>query len=103
MANTRRIDREIATAENRLEGIRNQQQSSLRAGDQAKMAGLVGVGIAKAVRGRTAPAAERAAGRIWDRAEQEAAADLRVLQSERQQQLTDQAAARREKKKGGWF
>ncbi|MEV6478059.1 hypothetical protein [Streptomyces sp. NPDC051657] len=103
MANSRKIDREIAAAQNRLNGIRNQEQSSLRGGDQAKFAGLQAVGIAKAVRGKTAPMAERAAGRIWDRAEEEAAADLRVLQAERQQLLTDQAAARREKKKGGWF
>ncbi|MFF2082076.1 hypothetical protein ACFVV7_37190 [Streptomyces globisporus] len=103
MANTRKIDREIAAAKSRLSGIRNQEQSSLRPGDQAKFAGLQAVGIAKAVRGKTAPAAERAAGRIWSRAEEEAAADVRVLEAERQQQLTDQAAARREKKKGGWF
>ncbi|MFI7089732.1 hypothetical protein ACIBUR_39885 [Streptomyces anulatus] len=100
MANTRKIDREIEGAQNRLNGIRAQEQSSLRAGDQAKMAGLVGIGVAKAVRGKTAPAAERAAGRIWDRAEEEAAADLRVLQAERQQLLTDQAAARRNRR---WF
>ncbi|MEU2578759.1 hypothetical protein ACIP3B_36195 [Streptomyces anulatus] len=98
-----KIDREIAAAKARLNGIRNQEQSSLRAGDQAKFAGLQAVGIAKAVRGKTAPAAERAAGRIWNRAEEEAAADLRVLEAERQQLLTDQAAARRERKKGGWF
>lgn len=103
MAKSRKLDREIAAAEGRLNGIRAQEQSSLRAGDQAKMAGLVGIGVAKAVRGKTAPAAERVAGRIWDRAEEEAAADLRVLQGERQQLLTDEAAARREKKKGGWF
>ncbi|MFB8384975.1 hypothetical protein [Streptomyces rubiginosohelvolus] len=98
-----KIDREIAAAKSRLNGIRNQEQSSLRAGDQAKMAGLVGIGVAKAVRGKTAPAAERAAGRIWDRAEEQAAADLRVLEAERQQQISDQAAARRERRKGGWF
>lgn len=103
MANTRKLDREIAAAQSRLDGIRNQEQTSLRAGDQAKFAGLQAVGIAKAVRGKTAPAAERAAGRIWDRAEQEAAADLRVLQSEREQLLTSQAAARRDRKKSGWF
>ncbi|MGQ4342530.1 hypothetical protein ACN6LF_001375 [[Kitasatospora] papulosa] len=103
MANTRRIDREIEAAQSRLNGIRNQEQSSLRAGDQAKMAGLMGVGIAKAVRGKTAPMAERTAGRIWDRAEEQAAADLRVLQSERQQLVDNEAAARREKKKSGWW
>ncbi|HWU07526.1 MAG TPA: hypothetical protein VN520_14285 [Streptomyces sp.] len=103
MANTRKLNREIAVAQDRLNGIRNQEQSSLRAGDQAKMAGLVSVGIVKAVQGKRAPMAERAAGRIWARAEEEAAADLRVLEAERQQAITVEAAARRDRKKGGWF
>ncbi|MFJ5851312.1 hypothetical protein [Streptomyces sp. NPDC092903] len=103
MANTRRLDREIRLAENKLARLRDEDSTALSMGDQAKMAGLAGVVIAKATRLKSAPMAERAAERIWTSAQERAAADLRVLQSERQQLIDQEAAARRSKKTSGWW
>ncbi|MCX4871101.1 MULTISPECIES: hypothetical protein [unclassified Streptomyces] len=103
MANTRKLDREIAAMKNKLEQVRSQKSIALSAGDQAKLAALTGYAFAKATRLKSAPGAERAADRIWKRAEESAAADLRVLEGERQQLVDAEAAARREKKTSGWW
>lgn len=103
MANTRRLDREIRLAENKLNRLKAEDSTALSMGEQAKMAGLAGVAFAKATRLKSSPRAERAAGRIWTSAQERAAADLRVLQSERQQVIDQEAAARRSKKSSGWW
>ncbi|MFF8697346.1 hypothetical protein ACF08W_34620 [Streptomyces sp. NPDC015144] len=103
MANTRKLDREIAAAKNKLGRIRAQESAALPAGEQAKLAGLTGVAFAKALRLKSAPMAERAADRIWKSAEEDAAADVRVLEAERQRLVDEEAAARREKKTSGWW
>ncbi|WP_329307849.1 hypothetical protein OG322_41450 (plasmid) [Streptomyces sp. NBC_01260] len=103
MANTRKLDREIAAAKHRLDRVRSLESSALPVGDQAKLAGLMGVALAKATRLKSSPMAERSAERIWNNAAERLAADVRVLESERQQVIDQEAAARREKKKSGWF
>lgn len=103
MANTRKLDREIQNAKHKLNRLQSKDSSALPAGDQAKLAALMGVALAKATRLKSSPMAERGAERIWNNASERLAADLRVLESERQQLITQEAAARREKKKGGWF
>ncbi|MFJ2884293.1 hypothetical protein [Streptomyces sp. NPDC087272] len=101
--NTRKLDREIALKRNRLERLRAEDSTALSAGDQAKLAGLMGIAFARATRLKGAPGAERAAERLYSRAIETAAADLRVLEAERQQVLTQAAAARREKRSSGWW
>ncbi|WP_327180465.1 hypothetical protein OG599_35360 (plasmid) [Streptomyces sp. NBC_01335] len=102
--NTRKIDREIAAAKAKLERLQDQDSTALPVGDQAKLAGLAGFALAKATRLKSSPAAERAAGKIWSGAIERAAADVNVLESERQQAVAQEAADRRSKKKsGGWF
>ncbi|MGW6484569.1 hypothetical protein ACWGDS_43285 [Streptomyces sp. NPDC055059] len=103
MANTRRLDREIAAVKNKLNRVQAQDTSALPARDQAKLAGLASVALAKATRLKSSPMAERGAARIWSSAAERLAADLRVLESERQQLIDQEAAARREKKKSGWW
>ncbi|MFE0373720.1 hypothetical protein ACTU45_25875 [Streptomyces sp. 24-1644] len=103
MANTRKLDREIAAVKNKLERVRSKDSTALPAGDQAKLAGYVGVALAKATRLKASPMAERGFDRIWSNASERLAADLRVLEGERQALIDQEAAARREKKKGGWF
>ncbi|MFD9226114.1 hypothetical protein ACFWDI_40375 [Streptomyces sp. NPDC060064] len=103
MANTRRLDREIAAVKRKLERVRSKDSSALPVGDQAKLAGLTGVVFAKATRLKSSPMAERGAARIWRGAEERFAADLRVLESERQQLIDQEAAARRAKKSSGWW
>ncbi|MGP3636462.1 hypothetical protein ACTU45_24425 [Streptomyces sp. 24-1644] len=104
MANTRKLDREIAIVQDKLQRVRSQDSTALSVGDQAKLAGLTGYAVAKAVhRMKSARGAERTASGIWARAEERLAADLQVLQSERQQLVVAEAAARREKKKSGWW
>ncbi|MFJ8677716.1 hypothetical protein [Streptomyces sp. NPDC093589] len=98
MANTRRLDREIAAAKKKLERVRSQDSSALPVGDQAKLAGLMGVALAKATRLKSSPMAERAADRIWSSAAERLAADVRVLETERQQLIDQEAADRRAKK-----
>ncbi|MEU1224707.1 hypothetical protein [Streptomyces microflavus] len=103
MANTRRIDREIRNAKDKQTRLQAQDSTALSAADQAKLAGLGVVAFAKATRLKAAPGAERAADRIWSRAQEDAAADVSVLEAERAQAVAAEAAARREKKTGGWF
>ncbi len=99
MANTRKLDREIAAVKNKLDRVRSKDSSALPAGDQAKLAGYIGVALAKATRLKSSPMAERGVDRIWASASERLAADLRVLESERQQLLDQEAADRRAKKK----
>ncbi|WP_097922976.1 hypothetical protein [Streptomyces sp. wa1063] len=103
MANTRKLDREIAAVKNKLDRVRSKDSSALPAGDQAKLAGYIGVALAKATRLKSSPMAERGADRIWSNASERLAADLRVLEGERQAVIDQEAAARREKKKASWF
>lgn len=103
MANTRKIDREIRNAKAKRDRLQAQDSTALSAADQAKLAGLGVVAFARATRLRSAPGAERAADRIWTRAQEDAAADVSVLEAERAQAVNDEAAARRAKKAGGWF
>ncbi|NEE30185.1 hypothetical protein G3M53_32640, partial [Streptomyces sp. SID7982] len=83
MANTRRIDREIAKAKHRLARLQSEDSTALSVGDQVKLAGLTGIAVARATRRKATPAAERAADRIWTGAQEDAAADVRVLEAER--------------------
>ncbi|MFF2902842.1 hypothetical protein [Streptomyces sp. NPDC057966] len=103
MANTRKLDREIAAAKQKLGRIRSQESVALSAGDQAKLVGLTGLAFARATRLKSSPMAERGAERIWKRAEETAAADLRVLEGERQKVIDEEAAARRDRKKSRWL
>ncbi|MFF7013237.1 hypothetical protein ACFY9Y_35085 [Streptomyces fimicarius] len=103
MANTRRIDREIRNAKDKLDRIHREDSTALPVRDQAKLAGLTGYALAKATRLKPARGAERAAERIWQNAAETVAADVRVLEAERQQLINEEAAARRAKKSSGWW
>lgn len=97
----RRINRQLGIAQDKLDRLNSGDSTALSAGDQAKLAGLMGVGFVRATRLRGAPGAERAADRIWSNARQRAAADVRVLEGESQTSANQEAAARRQRR--GWF
>ncbi|MEU8672964.1 hypothetical protein AB0C71_39450 [Streptomyces anulatus] len=97
----RRINRQLTIAQDKLDRLNSGDSTALSAGDQAKLAGLMGVGFVRATKLKGAPAAERAADRIWANARQRAAADVRVLEGESQKSANDEAAARRQRR--GWF
>jgi hypothetical protein len=103
MANTRKLDREIAAAQQRLSRAQQRDTTVLPVGDQAKLAALGVVVVAKATRLKDSPTAERAADRIWRETQERLAADVGVLQGERAQLVADEAVARRAKKSGGWW
>ncbi|MGW1021986.1 hypothetical protein [Streptomyces niveus] len=101
MASTRKFDRMIQATATKLAAVRKRDMAALPVGDQAKLAGLGVVVVAKATRLKASPAAERGAERIWSTAESRLAAELAAAQAAKAQLLATEAAAKVAKR--SWF
>ncbi|WP_435611244.1 hypothetical protein [Streptomyces sp. C10-9-1] len=101
--NTRQFDRIIETAGNKLAGVRNRELWALPAGDQAKVAGYVGLAVAKATRLKSSPTAERGIERIWKNAEAALVAEIAAAEKGKAEVIAQAAAAKVAKKSSGWW
>ncbi|EST17860.1 hypothetical protein [Streptomyces niveus] len=103
MASTRKFDKLIQATASKLAAVRSRDTAALPVGDQAKLAGLGVVVVAKATRLKSSPAAERGAERIWTGAESKLQAELAAAQAAKAAVLAEEAAAKVAKKSSGWF
>ncbi|MFJ3914465.1 hypothetical protein [Streptomyces vinaceus] len=100
----RRLDNLIATAARKLEGVQRRETWALPAGDQARMAGHVGVIVAKGVRGQQrSPRAERGIDQIWANAEDRLRAEIAAAQTAKAELIHQAAKAKTAKKSSGWW
>ncbi|WP_411073325.1 hypothetical protein [Streptomyces sp. cmx-4-25] len=92
--NTRQFDKQIEAATRKLQGVRARELWALPAGDQAKVAGYVGVAFAKATRLKSSPMAERGIDRIWANAEAALTAEIAAAEKAKVAVLAEHAAAK---------
>ncbi|MFF5914297.1 hypothetical protein ACFY8R_11660 [Micrococcus luteus] len=101
--NTRPFDKQIEAATRKLQGVRSRELWALPAGDQAKVAGYVGVAFAKATRLKSSPMAERGIDRIWANAEAALTAEIAAAEKAKAEVIAQAAAAKVAKKSSGWW
>ncbi|MGW6708088.1 hypothetical protein ACWGDE_24790 [Streptomyces sp. NPDC054956] len=99
----RRLDRVLHIATTRLEAVRRRDMDGLLPGEQARVAGNVGVIFAKATRYKSSPRAERGIETIWANAEARLLAEIGAAQTAKAEILHQDAKAKVAKKSSGWW
>ncbi|MER7968536.1 hypothetical protein ABTX35_05915 [Streptomyces sp. NPDC096080] len=98
----RRLDREIQTAQKKLEAVRRGEWWPLNGSERRAMARALAGGGYRAARGRSTSRAESQIETTGTAAETRLTAELTALHSERQRLLTEQARAKATKS-SRWF
>ncbi|MGR3939424.1 hypothetical protein [Streptomyces sp. BRA346] len=101
MANTRRLNRTITTAQAKLEAVQRRETWPLTAGEQARLAAHGAVILAKGTRLKTSRFAEDGIKVIWAGAESRFAAEVRAAKEQLAAEVAEAAAAK-VAKKGRW-
>jgi hypothetical protein len=96
--NTRQLDRIISVAEGKLAGIEARQTWALTASEQARLAGLSALVIA-----RDSQRAQQGRDAIWDGAAARYRGEIAAAKGEKDKVLSQAAAARITKKTKGWW
>ncbi|MGA5321869.1 hypothetical protein ACPCIU_15695 [Streptomyces seoulensis] len=100
---TRRLDREIRTAERKLEAVRNRELWPLNSRESRAVLGAAVSGSYRVTRGRSTSRAEQRLDTAWQSAETRLMAEIAAMQLERAQIVRDAAKAKAAKKSTGWF
>ncbi|NGO79198.1 hypothetical protein G6045_26615 [Streptomyces sp. YC504] len=98
MANTRRIDKQIEKARERLEGVHRQDLGSLTAREQRQLLRACARGGTQVVRGRSTRRQDRRIERLWEDAAERIEQEIGELEAERRQMRTE---ARNDTRSGG--
>jgi hypothetical protein len=101
--NTRRLDRDIALTQRKLEAVQNEELWPLNSGERRKVAAAMVGGSYRIARGRSAGRAERALESVWNNVLIRLTAELTALQGERQRIVTEAARNKATKKSSTWW
>ncbi|MEU8764983.1 hypothetical protein [Streptomyces sp. NPDC048659] len=103
MANTRKWDQAIRTAEAKLKGVQARESWALPVRDQGALARHMGAVVVKATKLKSSARAEAAVETIWTTAAQRLQADIRAAEAEKAAALQAEATAKAERKAKGWW
>ncbi|OII60191.1 hypothetical protein BJP40_11210 [Streptomyces sp. CC53] len=103
MANTRKHDQAIRTAQAKLKGVQARETWALPAREQAAMARHAAVLFGKALKLKDAPRAEKAIETIWANAAQTLQAEISATEAEKARVIAEEAKAKAERKSKGWW
>ncbi|MGW9441228.1 hypothetical protein [Streptomyces sp. NPDC055607] len=101
MANTRRFDQAIRTAQSKLQAVQRRETWALPGRDQAALARHNAVVLGKGLKLKEAPRAEAAIETIWTTAAQRLAAEIRENEAAKAAAITE-AAKDKASRKGWW-
>ncbi|MFE0514830.1 hypothetical protein [Streptomyces sp. NPDC058964] len=101
--NTRRLDREIALTQRKIEAVQNEEMWPLTSAERRKVMGALAGGSYRVLRGQSAGRAERALEQAMNAVTVRLTAELTALQMERQRIVTEAAREKAAKKASGWW
>ncbi|MFE0654455.1 hypothetical protein ACFVZH_38590 [Streptomyces sp. NPDC059534] len=103
MANTRKLDQAIRTAQAKLKAVQSRESWALSARDQAALARHSAVVFGKALKLKDSPRAEKAIDTIWANAAQTLQAEINATETEKARVIGEAAKAKAERKSQGWW
>ncbi|MGW8768694.1 hypothetical protein ACWGN5_40215 [Streptomyces sp. NPDC055815] len=103
MANTRKYDQAIRTAEAKLQAVQRRESWALPARDQASLARHSAAVFTKALKLKSSSRAEAAIKAIWENAAQELQAEITAMETEKARVVAEAAKAKAERKSQGWW
>ena len=101
--NTRRLDREIALTERKLEAVRKEEMWPLTSSERRQVMGALVGGSYRTLRSKSTGRAERTLERVWESVQVRLNAELAAFQKERSRIVAEAATAKAAKKSSGWW
>ncbi|MFF4484702.1 hypothetical protein ACFY1A_48245 [Streptomyces sp. NPDC001520] len=102
MANTRKLDREIAAIQQKLAAVGKRELWPLKGSERRAIVRAAAAGAAKVARGKSPARADRALENAWADAATRLQVELKIVTNAREQVITEAAAAQQARGNRRW-